>query len=390
MKRVVMLGGGSGSRDITLALCREHCEVTRVVPAWDSGGSSRALRASLGLLALGDIRQALMTLAHGEGRAGSVVRFFNARLSESADPADLRAEFEFYASGAHPLLARMASDVRAAILAHLQQFRASIPGDFDFCRGSIGNFVLAGADLALGRDINAAIRVFRRLCGIEGQVWPSTTADDVQLSAELRDGRWVLGQDRVTALQGEPARVGIHRVHLARGAAASAEATGPGSDPRPAGASHAGPAPSPLVANPEVLAAIAAADLLLFGPGSFYTSTLAHWQVPGIAEAIAATSPRVPKVFIANILECPETLGRTVVEQSQVLRQAGGPAGLSHVLAHRSWVPFERMRHGFRYLQEGPMTAEAPIWLADDFEDPWHRGRHDAAKVVDVLGRLLA
>ena len=375
MKRVVMLGGGSGSRDITLALCRERFEVTRVVPAWDSGGSSRALRASLGILAMGDIRQALMTLAHGEGRAGSVVRFFNARLSESADPADLRAEFDFYASGAHPLLARMASDIRGAILSHLRLFGASIPDDFDFCHGSIGNFVLTGAYLALGRDINAAIRVFRRLCGIEGQVWPSTVADDVQLSAELRDGTGVVGQDRVTALQGEPARIGIARVSLACGAA------GPGTATAPAG--------PPLAANPEVLAAIRGADVLLFGPGSFYTSTLAHWQVPGIAAAIAATAPQVPKVFIANILECPETLGRTVAEQSQALRQAGGPAGLSHVMAHRSWVPFERMRHGFRYLQEGPMTAEAPIWLADDFEDPWHRGRHDAAKVVDVLGRLL-
>ena len=237
--------------------------------------------------------------------------------------------------------------------------------------------MLTGAYLALGRDINAAIRVFRRLCGIEGQVWPSTTADDVQLSAELRDGRQVPGQDRVTALQGEAARIGIARVSLAR--ATVAAGTGPFGAP-------AGPPPA---ANPEVLAAIAGADVLLFGPGSFYTSTLAHWQVPGIAAAIAATASQVPKVFIANILECPETLGRSVAEQSQLLRQAGGPAGLSHVLAHRSWVPFERMRHGFRYLQEGPMTAEAPIWLADDFEDPWHRGRHDAAKVVDVLGRLL-
>ena len=107
MKRIVMFGGGSGSRDITMALCRQRYEVTRVVPAWDSGGSSRALRAALGILAMGDIRQALMTMAHGEGRVSSVVRFFNARLSETSSQPDLLAEFDFYVSGAHPLLATM-------------------------------------------------------------------------------------------------------------------------------------------------------------------------------------------------------------------------------------------------------------------------------------------
>ncbi len=63
MKRIVMFGGGSGSRDITMSLCRQRDDITRVVPAWDSGGSSKALRERLGILAMGDIRQALMTLA---------------------------------------------------------------------------------------------------------------------------------------------------------------------------------------------------------------------------------------------------------------------------------------------------------------------------------------
>jgi 2-phospho-L-lactate transferase/gluconeogenesis factor (CofD/UPF0052 family) len=126
MKHIVMFGGGSGSRGITLALCREQFDVTRVVPAWDSGGSSKALRQALCILAVGDIRQALMTMAHGEQKVSSVVRFFNARLSEAANPTDLRAEFDFYASGAHPLLASMAPDIHAAVLNYLRVFRSHI------------------------------------------------------------------------------------------------------------------------------------------------------------------------------------------------------------------------------------------------------------------------
>jgi uncharacterized cofD-like protein len=370
MKRIVMFGGGSGSRDITMALCRARFDVTRVVPAWDSGGSSKALRASLGILAMGDIRQALMTMAHGEGRGSGVVRFFNARLSEAASPADLRAEFHFYASGAHPLLGSMAPEMRNAVLDYLRVFESKIDPDFDFRRGSIGNFVLTGAYVVHGHDINAAIDVFRTLCAIDGQVRPSTADDAVELIAELRDGSRVHGQDRVTALGAGPAQIGIASVQLT--------AAGADESLRPA-------------ANPAVIAAIGAADLLLFGPGSFYTSTLAHLGVAGIAEAIRATRPAVPKVFISNILECAETIGRTVAEQLHALAAAGGTGVVSHVLVNRGWVPFERVVKGFRYLHEGtlePISGWLPQVIADDFEDPWDRGRHDALKVVATLGRI--
>jgi uncharacterized cofD-like protein len=237
---------------------------------------------------------------------------------------------------------------------------------FDFRRGSIGNFVLAGAYFMLGRDINAAIGLFRRLCGIDGHVWPSTTEDRVELRATLRDGREVAGQDRITALPPELARIGIARVRLAAG------------DP-----------PAALPANPEVLAAIGRADVILFGPGSFFSSTLPHLLVAGVAAAVAATRPAVPKIVVGNILQCPETTGRTLAELVHALHEAAGAPLATHVLANRSWVPFERVVHGHAYLALGAYAEEA-VLVADDFEDPWTRGKHDAPKVVATVARLLA
>lgn len=375
MKHLVMFGGGSGSRDLTMALCRAGHRVTRIVPAWDSGGSSKALRESLGILAMGDIRQALMTMAHGEGRVGSVVRFFNARLSEAATPADLLAEFGFYAGGGHPLLGTMEPGLRGAVLNYLRVFQSRIGPDFDFRRGSIGNFVLAGAYLAHGRDINTAIFVFRKLCQIEGDVWPSTTDDGVALVATLRDGRTVAGQERITRLDPALAAAGIARVRLQRGGAAPDD--------------HRPPA-----ANPAVLEALACADLLVFGPGSWWTSTLPHLAVDGLAAAMAAR-PEVPRVLVGNLLECPETLGSSLGSMVAAMIDGAGAAGglaPTHVIAHRGWVPFERVVNGFRYLQEGLGEAGPPpglTWIADDFEDPWHRGRHDAPRVAALLGTLL-
>ena len=374
MKRIIMFGGGSGSRDITMALCRAGYALTRVVPAWDSGGSSKALRQKLGILAMGDIRQALMTLAHGEHRVGSVVRFFNARMSDTDHQADLQAEFAFYASGCHPLLATMAPGIRDAILDYLRVFQASTGDGFNFRRGSIGNFVLTGAYLAHGRNINTAIGLFRQLCGIDGHVWPSTTDDGVELCAVLRDGSQVQGQDQVTALPAELAQIGIRCVYLTRSGHAL------DLDRRP-------------LANPAVLEAIGAADAILYGPGSFYTSTMAHLSVNGITQAITATAHKVPKILIGNILECPETTGRTLAELQHDFVLASGANGLTHLIVNQGWVPFERVLKGFRYLPPGVITATpgcAPQMVTDDFEDPWSRGKHDAAKIAATLATLLA
>lgn len=51
-------------------------------------------------------------------------------------------------------------------------------------------------------------------------------------------------------------------------------------------------------ACPEAVAAIRSASTLVFGPGSWYTSVLPHLLVPGISEAIAASSAR--RVLVLN------------------------------------------------------------------------------------------
>ncbi len=81
MRNVVLFSGGSACRTINIALSRRQVNLTRIVPAWDSGGSSKVIREKLGILSVGDIRQALMTMAHGEGCSGDVVRICNTRLS---------------------------------------------------------------------------------------------------------------------------------------------------------------------------------------------------------------------------------------------------------------------------------------------------------------------
>ena len=352
-KHIVIFSGGTAQRQITIALARRRLAVTRIVPAWDSGGSSRAIRRALSIIPVGDIRQALMTLAYAEGRAGEAVRIFNARLSDTDDARQLAREFVFYRDGGHPAFAAMEADLRAAILAHLTRFADAVDGNFDLRRGSIGNFVLTGAYLANGRDINRAIAEFRALCRIAGNVWPSSASDDLALTATLRDGRGVREQHRITALRSEDAKTGIADVALIGHAAA----------------------------NPAALAAIARADVIVFGPGSFFTSVLPHLKVDGIASAIAARD--TPRLFIANMLEDQETLGLTIGTMAGMLERSG--LSPTHILAHRPAMTFALSEGGRRFIAA---DRDGGAVIAGDFEDPWSRGSHDAERVADVIAGL--
>ena len=265
------------------------------MPAWDSGGSSKPIREALGVLSVGDIRNALMALAQGEGRRGGVVRVFNTRLSDTEDRAALTRELSSYVD-------RLGEPT----VGYLRRFVEAAGPGFDLRRGSLGNFVLAGVWLSHGKDINAAISVFRELCSIRGHAWPASTANDLQLHATLTDGATLEGQHRITTLEG----AGIRDIRLVPAASA----------------------------NPRVLETVAAADAIVFGPGSFYTSVLPHTLVEGIPAAIAARSG-IPKILVGNLRECPETVGVTLNRMFGELSQR---VGLTHFLVpQRSDIGFD-------------------------------------------------
>jgi uncharacterized cofD-like protein len=89
--------------------------------------------------------------------------------------------------------------------------------------------------------------------------------------------------------------------------------------------------PDPPV-HPAVLDAIAAADVVSLGPGSWYTSVLPHLLVPRLRAALATTSARV--VVVLNLEPQPgETDGFSPEEHLTVLRAHLGGVALHTVIA---------------------------------------------------------
>lgn len=173
---------------------------------------------------------------------------------------------------------------------------------------ALGNLILVGLTDTLG-SFPAALDEAGRLLGAVGRVLPATV-EPVTLKAELADSQ-VEGQVAVANSHG------IRRVELV---------------------------PSDAVATPDAVEAIAAADQVIYAPGSLYTSVIPVLCVPELRSAVASTRARV--VQVANLRpQAPETTG------------LDADAHLEAVLAHGARVDAFLYEAGL-YQAEGTLRAD--------------------------------
>jgi uncharacterized cofD-like protein len=169
-----------------------------------------------------------------------------------------------------------------ALLGRLFQYR------FHSGRGlrghSFGNLFLTALSHVTG-DFTEAVKVSGEVLAIRGRIFPATIAN-VSLEAVMTDGKIVSGETRIVK-SGKK----IQRLHL-----------------------H----PRRVLPVPEVLEAIAQADLILVGPGSLYTSVLPNLLVSGVAKAIESSS--ATRAYIANLMTQPgETDGYSLADHVRVI-----------------------------------------------------------------------
>jgi len=181
-------------------------------------------------------------------------------------------------------------------------------GDAGVGGHSLGNLILAALS-ELERDFLGAVERATRMLAVRGRVLPATL-DDVRLAAEFTDRTRVEGESRIAA-----AGRTIRRVSLV---------------------------PADVRALPEARDAIAAADLVLLGPGSLYTSVIPVLLVRGLAEAVATTRARV--VLVMNLMSEPgETDGYTAADFVRAIADHAPGVAIDDVLLNTAPVPEERI-----------------------------------------------
>ncbi|WP_444948234.1 gluconeogenesis factor YvcK family protein [Micromonospora ureilytica] len=361
-RRVVAFGGGHGLSASLRAL--RHCapeldlDITAVVTVGDDGGSSGRLRAERGGLPPGDLRQALVALAGDHPATRRSAGLFQHRFA--AVPVGVPrsgATDRSPAAGDDPErdgAVQRGTDGASAGTDGVWAGGASAGTD-GLTGHAVGNLVLCGLMELLGDPV-AALEHAGAMLGAVGRVLPMSR-QPVGIEARVR-GVDPAAPDEVRTVSGQ------HQVAVTTGRVESLRLT-----------------PSAPPACAEAIEAIRAADWLIFGPGSWYTSVLPHLLVPQLADAIVSTSAR--RLVTLNLAAEKETLGLSVADHLAALHWYLPELKVDLVLADAKAVgdpePVERAAESL-----GARLVLAPVAVVDG--TPRHDPAALGAALVPVLG----
>ncbi|MGV0834536.1 uridine diphosphate-N-acetylglucosamine-binding protein YvcK [Mycolicibacterium thermoresistibile] len=220
----------------------------------------------------------------------------------------------------------------------------------------IGNLILAGLSEVLSDPV-AALDELGRILGLKGRVLPmcpialQIEADVAGLEADPRMSRVIRGQVAIATTVGK-----VRRVRLL-----------PGDPP----------------ATRQAVDAIMAADLVVLGPGSWFTSVIPHLLVPELAAALKATAAR--RALVLNLAAEPgETAGFSVERHIHVLSQHAPDFTVHDIIVDASRVPSERERE---QLSRTANILQAHV----EFADVARPGTplHDPARLAAALAGVL-
>ena len=144
--------------------------------------------------------------------------------------------------------------------------------------------------------------------------------------------------------------------------------------------------PSSPPAYPDAIRAILAAELIVIGPGSLYTSLLPNLLVPDLSAAIRAS--RALKIYVCNVAtQAGETEGYTAGDHLRALSEHGAEGMFDLVLANNRLAG--RLPKDLEWVEaEADLDEDYFVHRANlvDESYPW---RHDSEKLAQVLMDLL-
>jgi uncharacterized cofD-like protein len=361
-------------------------KVTRIVPVVDDGGNSGILREAFGLGPVGDIRNAIASMADVSKGSKSLSRLLSYRFPENVIYDDLKKELEAMVSGRHPLLEEIPEELKLNLCKFLLQYSNEAKKVDKSIRNlmlknaAVGNLMLIGAYFRYSKDLNSAICAIRTLCKIKGSVWPTSLDGSIYLAAILEDGSVIFGENNITNLdrgQDQRSLTDVFLVKKNYGQVFGNESV------------KAKP-------NPAVIQEIKNADLIVYGPGSFFTSILPHLLIDEIAETIYHKN--APKILIGNISLDNETykldLEKLInifitVADKNCLAQGKRKQFITHVIAHLPNRGTNSLdANGESFLPTGNLenfNKQGISIIIDDFQYPEIYGYHNPIKIAKYL-----
>ena len=202
------------------------------------------------------------------------------------------------------------------LMAQLLQYRFKEGG---LAGQSFGNLILAALN-GIMPTFDQAVEGMSQVLAITGRILPVTT-ENVQLEAEFENGKTILGESRICqAKKEQDCRIRCVRL-----------------------------LPEHPAALQAAIDAIREAEMIVFAPGSLYTSIIPNLLVDGVVEAIRHSDAL--KVYACNIMTEPgETEGYTVSDHIRALFHHSYPGLFDLCLTNNGAIPQAVAQ---RYHQQG-------------------------------------
>jgi uncharacterized cofD-like protein len=315
-----------------LELETEMLEVLRLDPTGPRvvaiGGGHGLAQVLVGLQSYASRIDAVVTVADDGGSSG--------RLTSALDilpPGDLRR-------------CLLALSPEPSLWSEMFEFRFA---STDVAGHSLGNLILAAMSELFG-DFETGISVAEEALGAVGRVIPNARRS-LHLQAVI-DGALVDGQAAIATTRGT-----ISELRLL-----------------PAGES----------VNPRALEVVGAADQIVIGPGSIYTSVISALLVPGLADAVNASSADV--VYVCNLTtQDGESLGMGAADHVRALLGFGGITTPLTALLHAGGTPFPPGAESVAGDEEAVLALGVRPVFRDLLDRTYHWPQHDPIR----LGRAL-
>lgn len=319
--------------------------------SWPAGMSEATGETSPRIVALGGGHGLYATLSAARRLTPHVTAVVTV-ADDGGSSGRLRSELDIVPPGdLRMALAALASDsphgrLWATIIQHRFGGSGALAGH------PIGNLILAGLNEVLADPV-AALDELGRVLDLKGRVLPmcpialQIEADVAGLESDPRMSRVISGQVAVATTPGK-----VRRVRLL-----------PGDPP----------------ATRQAVDAIMAADLVVLGPGSWFTSVIPHVLVPELVAALKTTTAR--RALVLNLASEPgETAGFSTERHLHVLAQHAPGFSVHEIIVDAARVPSDRERD---QLRRTASLLEASVQFADVSRPG--TPLHDPAKLAAAL-----
>lgn len=274
-KKIVVIGGGTGSSVLLRALKKYTKNITAIVNVCDDGGSTGRIRKDYSVIAMGDIRNCIVALSDEE-----------------------------------------------SLTSQLMNYRFK---DGFMSRQSMGNIIITVLDHLMG-SFPLAISAISDILAITGKVLP-VSIDNITLCAEMQNGKIVKGESQI------PKYAAKHKTSITK--------------------VYNSPKTAKIFG--ECLEAIEESDIIIYAPGSLYTSIIPNFLVEGMVEALK--NSHAEKYWLVNLMtQKGETRDYTLSDHIKAFeKHTSGEKLTDHILYNTKPIDEATLA---RYRREGAGIVE--------------------------------